>query len=307
MKIEWDDYIMILSNKNLTTLPRKLFEFKDIEILFLDNNNFKILPEEITYFKELTYIDLSDNLFHSFPEKLLKATSLETLDLSYNNISQIPDELKDLKKLKDLNLIGNPIKDLPIQLFEIDSFKVLLQCFSKKFIFHHIELLTWYNKDVFKFIEFNEKDELINIVLNNPTEELRKKFLHFYKDHKNYYDPVPHMVLSRLIKDSNIIGQILFEVYEVFSVHSFIDTKRIFDLLLNNKTEFEILKLFKMYKTEHRNLWRKIVRLYIQKNIKVIPKEFTIQAIARCIFNKTEIKLDYEKETIIDFPEILLQ
>lgn len=50
-----------LSDKNLTQLPSKVLQFKNLESLYLNNNKLTTLPENIGSLTNLTLLDLTGN------------------------------------------------------------------------------------------------------------------------------------------------------------------------------------------------------------------------------------------------------
>ncbi|MBP9749332.1 MAG: leucine-rich repeat domain-containing protein [Candidatus Pacebacteria bacterium] len=97
-----------MSNKELTTLPRNLFERTDLVILNLSHNALTgAMPAEIRHLKALTWLDLSYNQFTGVPAEIGQLSNLRHLDLSHNNLTGLPHELGNLQKLEVLDLTGN--------------------------------------------------------------------------------------------------------------------------------------------------------------------------------------------------------
>ncbi len=144
-----------LSNLNLTSLPRELFEchwlkdlnlsgnklrslyglanLKRLTILSLNGNEFSYFPTEILELKLLTELQFSDNRINSVPQGILELQNLQFGDFQNNEIESLPQEIAQLPNLKSLILDNNPLKRPPIEiaLRGIDAIKGYFEDFSK--------------------------------------------------------------------------------------------------------------------------------------------------------------------------------
>lgn len=97
-----------LSAQGLTSVPRSVFDERDLTQLDLSDNLLTgALQAEIRQLSRLTVLDLSDNQFTGVPAEIGQLSDLEYLDLSNNRLTGLPHELGNLKKLKTLDLRGN--------------------------------------------------------------------------------------------------------------------------------------------------------------------------------------------------------
>jgi|GEM_PF-2446810 len=104
---------LVLSQNNLTVLPKTIGNLKNLGVLDLSNNRLERVPEEIGNLKNLRALDLSDNLLESLPKKIGMLHNLVYLDLSDNNLNHLPKEIGTLGSLKELNLSKNQLKGVP--------------------------------------------------------------------------------------------------------------------------------------------------------------------------------------------------
>jgi hypothetical protein len=114
-----------LSNLKLKTLPKELFELKDLQRLDLSGNPVAITGDELTALQQLHTIELTSCQLEEVPAVLAKMTSLETLSLSYNNISTLPDSFSALHNLKKLLLYNCQLKAVPAVLKTLPKLEVL--------------------------------------------------------------------------------------------------------------------------------------------------------------------------------------
>ena len=79
----------------------------------LHNTNLTSLPAKIGQLKNLTELNLSSNKLTSLPAKIGQLKNLTELDLHGNNLTSLPAEISQLKNLTSLGLDGNPLKEPP--------------------------------------------------------------------------------------------------------------------------------------------------------------------------------------------------
>ncbi len=102
-----------LSHFQLTQLPSKIFELKNLNNLDLSWNELSSLPPEILELKNLTSLDLSHNKLSQLPPEIYELRNLTGLDLSNNKLSSLPSEIIKLKNLTSLDLSENQLSSLP--------------------------------------------------------------------------------------------------------------------------------------------------------------------------------------------------
>jgi Leucine-rich repeat (LRR) protein/serine/threonine protein phosphatase PrpC len=103
---------LILSCRNLKTLPTIISQLEDLTLLDVASNNFKAVPSIIADLDTLTHLDLSCNMLNTIPKVLGKLEKLDTLILSHNNITIFPGSLLG-SKLRVLEMEYNSLKVLP--------------------------------------------------------------------------------------------------------------------------------------------------------------------------------------------------
>jgi len=99
---------VVLSNKNLTTLPKEIGNLKNLWSLDLQFNLLTTLPPEIGNLKNLEWLDLQFNLLTTLPAEIGNLKNLRWLYLNENHLTTLPPEIGKLKNLKSLWLGGNP-------------------------------------------------------------------------------------------------------------------------------------------------------------------------------------------------------
>ncbi|MGQ2839761.1 leucine-rich repeat domain-containing protein, partial [Leptospira interrogans] len=87
-----DVRILILSEQKLTTLPKKIEQLKNLQMLDLCYNQFKTVPKKIEQLKNLQMLDLCYNQFKTVPKKIGQLKNLQVLNLSSNQLTTLPKE-----------------------------------------------------------------------------------------------------------------------------------------------------------------------------------------------------------------------
>ena len=87
----------------ITTLPKELFQLKNLEVLVLNNNGVTSIPPDIKKLKKLRVLEIQDNSISKIPDELVTLPKLEILRLSGNSLRDIPD-FSRLKSLRNLAL-----------------------------------------------------------------------------------------------------------------------------------------------------------------------------------------------------------
>ena len=101
-----------LSGREITWLPKQLFQLSYIENLYLSENLIEILPER--FFEKLPmikYLDLRSNQLTELPSRgMKKHLNLEYLLVSNNKIKRLPKELGEIDSLKAVSWHSNPLE-----------------------------------------------------------------------------------------------------------------------------------------------------------------------------------------------------
>jgi len=106
-------------NNKLTSLPKEIWDLKQLEELFLEGNKLTSLPKEIGDLKQLKELHLRNNQLKSLPKEIGDLKQLKKLYLRGNNLASLPKEIGDLKQLKKLSLIGNQLTSLPKEIGDL--------------------------------------------------------------------------------------------------------------------------------------------------------------------------------------------
>ncbi len=78
------------------------------------------IPKEINKFKDLNVLAVSSNLV-SLPDEIGELSKLEVLKLNNNSLTRIPDTIGNLKKLEKLNLENNKLVELPKSIGKLEN------------------------------------------------------------------------------------------------------------------------------------------------------------------------------------------
>lgn len=92
--------ILDLSGKGLTTFPRQIFKFKNLEEIDLS-------PEQLLIFRGTTPQAIKGNDIPSIPEDISKLRNLRSLNLQGTNLKTLPYGLVNLEQLSYLDLSYN--------------------------------------------------------------------------------------------------------------------------------------------------------------------------------------------------------
>jgi hypothetical protein len=111
-----------LRNKILTSIPKVVFENKQLKILLLNQNRLTGI-DGIEGLRKLEYLDLHGNLISKVSLKIGSLLKLNTLDLSNNELSKIPTEVGRLNDLETLDLSNNKLTNVPIELGNLSNLK----------------------------------------------------------------------------------------------------------------------------------------------------------------------------------------
>ncbi len=104
---------LVLSNNNLTELPKEIGNLTNLTELVLWDNNLTELPKEIGDLTNLIWLELWDNNLTELPKEIGNLTNLTKLDLHRNNLTELSKEIGDLTNLTKLDLHGNNLTELP--------------------------------------------------------------------------------------------------------------------------------------------------------------------------------------------------
>lgn len=175
-----------LSNADLHSLPRCLFQLTQLQELSLYGNELTTLSEDIGLLYNLKKLYLGriiwgtpvGNKLSYLPETICKLSNLENLDVSFNNLSEIPKNIGKLSKLEFFSAIGNQITFIPDSLCSLYKLKTLyLGSNQITSLSNNIEFLTNLEKLSLTHNNFNE----IPVTIGNLLK-LKRLTIH---DNKN--------------------------------------------------------------------------------------------------------------------------
>ena len=115
-----------LWNSGLTTLPKELLLFENLQELSLHQNkltdaDFSILKK----LKSLKSLNLQECSLNAVPKEVIQLEKLEILNLYLNSLARIPDELYTLISLKELNIGANNLKTLSPKIANLKNLQSL--------------------------------------------------------------------------------------------------------------------------------------------------------------------------------------
>lgn len=116
-------YRLRLQNKKLDSIPKEIFQFKNLRQLDLSKNKIKEVPPEIGNLKQLEILDLSKNEIEVFTKEICFLPNVTILRMSRNNLVNIPAEIENLQKLEVLDLWDNDLAGFPESLSKLESLK----------------------------------------------------------------------------------------------------------------------------------------------------------------------------------------
>ncbi len=116
---------LYLSFQGLTTIPTKVFEIKQLEVLVLTGNNLTWVPEQIGQLQRLKTLDLSGNQIMSLPKAICLLKELRQFEIVSNKLASLPDDLGELGNLQVLDVFGNDLKTLPSSLGRCHNLQAL--------------------------------------------------------------------------------------------------------------------------------------------------------------------------------------
>jgi Leucine-rich repeat (LRR) protein len=116
---------LVLRKEHLKTIPKEVFQFKNLQYLDLAKNNIKEIPDSIELLTQLQYLDISKNTLQSLNGKIGKLTNLFYLNLNNNEFSVLPTTMGNLVNLRVLDLWSNNLDEFPENLKNMRSLKVL--------------------------------------------------------------------------------------------------------------------------------------------------------------------------------------
>jgi Leucine-rich repeat (LRR) protein len=114
-----------LSVNKIESVPDKIGTLKNLEELFMSSNKITSLPSTIGSLKNLTRMVLLDNNLTSVPALMFNARKLHSLDFRMNTLTSVPETIGNLKALEYLYLDDNEMTSLPESIGNLTSLKTM--------------------------------------------------------------------------------------------------------------------------------------------------------------------------------------
>lgn len=106
-----------LSHNRLREIPPEIKNLTKLQGLYLGYNQIKVIPSNvISHLTNLINLDINHNQINTIPSEIGNLTQLTRLYLNYNKIESIPSEIKNLTNLQRLGLVHNHIKVIPSEI-----------------------------------------------------------------------------------------------------------------------------------------------------------------------------------------------
>lgn len=125
-------YKLTLVKQNLTELPKKLKDFKNLQVLYIRDNDLKEIPTWISELTNLTEISCGENPLITLPDQLFLLPNLEMLTCSEaKQFTTIPAAIKNAKKLKYVSFTGCNISKIPKEIEKMPVLEILRISYNK--------------------------------------------------------------------------------------------------------------------------------------------------------------------------------
>jgi len=115
-----------LGGNELTSFPKEILHWTQLENLSLFNNSIETVPPEIKLLSKLETLCLGYNKLSSLPQEIGELRQLEFLGLTYNMIESLPPEIRHLTRLETLAMNHNSIQTLPPEIRYLTNLTELL-------------------------------------------------------------------------------------------------------------------------------------------------------------------------------------
>ncbi len=177
--------ILELQICGLVSLPREIYQLRNLKKLDLSQNQLEFLSESIKVWTQLEELNLCCNELIDLPDHGIEhLTNLKHLDISGNALKCLPRSIRYLKQMKILNVEENYLKELPAEIGHCSSLEVLKVSSNELF------QLPTEVKDLTSLVEFSAADnelrytseELQALGLNNWKKVEKVNLLQNYQD-----------------------------------------------------------------------------------------------------------------------------
>lgn len=121
LQLPLEVYKLSLRKDHYRTIPKEIYQFKNLNYLDLGRNQLKTIDSGIAVFKYLQTLNLEKNDLEDLPKEIGQLSNLRKLIISQNKLTQLPIELGNCGKLKLIDLWSNEITKLPLTLNNIEQ------------------------------------------------------------------------------------------------------------------------------------------------------------------------------------------
>jgi hypothetical protein len=149
------------------TLPREIYNLKNLEILRIKNAELKNIMSDISKLTKLEDLVLSKNFMKSIPKEIVKLTQLRSLDVSRNPINILPENVGNMKSLRTIKM-DEPLVGFSESILNLNNrtvFKIRRNYFSNNY--NNYNPRNAYSK-------YKKKKP---IVINNRTQIINSSFM----------------------------------------------------------------------------------------------------------------------------------
>lgn len=119
------DTTLILSGKELTTVPEEIFELEHLLKLDLSNNQLMAIPAAMSRLGNLQSLILSKNQLSSLPREISKLKNLRVLHINSNKLSMLHEEFSQLRMLEDFRFDDNNLSTIPRWISRLVNLRIL--------------------------------------------------------------------------------------------------------------------------------------------------------------------------------------
>jgi Leucine-rich repeat (LRR) protein len=116
---------LILRKKKLTSVPKEIFSFPNLQYLDMSKNRLKELPAEIGNMPKLQKLVLSRNNIEYLPGEIGNLKNLRDLNISQNDLVALPPQIGNLENLLYLDLWNNNLSKFPEELSKLKKLRML--------------------------------------------------------------------------------------------------------------------------------------------------------------------------------------
>ena len=116
---------LFLTGNQLTSLPSEIGKLKNLEILSIIENKFTVILPEIRQLTQLKELYFSDNQLTSVPPEIGQLTNLTLLGLGRNQLTSVPPEIGQLTNLEILGINNNKFTVIPPEIIQLTQLKEL--------------------------------------------------------------------------------------------------------------------------------------------------------------------------------------